>query len=190
MKSARKLSILAAVAATAGLAALSSAASAATVSVTTAMGNGADTYLINDSGPGAGNPQGTGGAIEVRNYDGVRQRIGFVRFDLSAYQGDTISNPTFSITADGLNRDRVVALYGFTNYAYTNASTNQSFDWSEKNTLYPGNAAAVGGASALSRYNFRINADQLSASVGYLHVPLDALLLRVGIRGPCCGFLP
>ncbi len=136
----------AAMAACLGLAATTEQAMAS-VSVTTATGNGADTTLINDTGPNAGIAQGGGGAMELRNYSTVRMRMPFLRFDLSAYAGDTISNATLSITADAINRDRVVALYGFTNYAYTNATSSQSYNWSEAKTIYPGVAAMNGGAS-------------------------------------------
>lgn len=123
------------------------AAHATAVTVTTAVGNGADTTLINDTGPHAGAPQGAAGSMELRNYSGIRMRIPLLRFDLSAYAGDTISNATLSIGVSSVNRDRVVAAYGFTNYAYTNATTSQSYNWSEANTIYPGNAAMVGAAS-------------------------------------------
>jgi hypothetical protein len=147
MKTARKLSTIAAFAASAGLAAATPTLSANTAEVTTAVGNGANTYLINDTGPNAGAPQGSAAELELRNYSGVRMRMPLLRFDLSAYEGDTITGASLSITAANINRDRVVAVYGFTNYAYNNASSSQSYNWSAANTLYPGSAALVGAAS-------------------------------------------
>ncbi len=143
--------VMAAAFAAAGLGA-ASAAQATAVSVTTAVGNGADTYLINDGGTSstvfAGAGQGGAAEMELRNYAGIRMRMPFLRFDLSAYQGDTISNASLSVTVAGANRDRVVAVYGFTNYAYTNPTASQSFNWSEANTIYPGWAKAGGVASS------------------------------------------
>ncbi len=143
--------VMAAAFAAAGLGA-AGAAQATAVSVTTAVGNGADTYLINDTGTSstvfAGAGQGGAAKMELRNDSAVRMRMPLLRFDLSAYAGDTISNASLSVTVAGANRDRVVAVYGFTNYAYTNPTTSQSFDWSEANTIYPGWAAAEGVASS------------------------------------------
>lgn len=143
--------VMGAALAAAGLGAVT-VANATAVSVTTAVGNGADTYLINDTGTSstvfAGAAQGGAAKMELRNYSGTRMRIPFLRFDLSAYKGDTLSNASLSVTVAGANRDRVVAAYGFTNYAYTNATTSQSFNWSEANTIYPGWAAAGGVASS------------------------------------------
>jgi hypothetical protein len=64
------------------------ASSAQAILVTTADGNGADTFVGNDSNKGPNNNYGGSSTIDIRNYSGVRAHIGYVRFDLSGLTGD------------------------------------------------------------------------------------------------------
>lgn len=55
--------------------------------VSTADGNGADTFVGNDSNKGPNNNYGAGYTMDIRNYTGVRAHIGFIRFDISSIGG-------------------------------------------------------------------------------------------------------
>ena len=56
--------------------------------VTTAYGNGADTFVTNDETNDKDSIMGTEKTLEIRNYGGVRQRIGYLRFDISGVEVD------------------------------------------------------------------------------------------------------
>ena len=56
-------------------------------------------------------------------------------------------------------------------------------------TMRPHHTNRPGTSSALSRHNFRVNADELSAGVCYLHVPLDAFLFCIDIGRPRSRFV-
>jgi hypothetical protein len=60
----------------------------AITTVTTAMGNGADTYVTNDSQQSATSTHGAEARIRVRNLEATRQKIGYLRFDISEIAGD------------------------------------------------------------------------------------------------------
>jgi hypothetical protein len=104
------------------------------VIVTTGSGNGADTYLSNDSQgipPGSGSIGGPAivhGAeqmLEVRNYANTRMRIGYIRFDLTNIAPDTVNGHNwadifqgavlaFEVFSDAL-RSKWVGVYGLVN---------------------------------------------------------------------------
>ena len=67
------------------------ASSASAVTVTTAKGNGADTTLENDGQSGNHGPtslHGTEASLAVRRFDGTRQKMLYLRFDLTGIGGD------------------------------------------------------------------------------------------------------
>ena len=69
-----------------------------TVSVTTAVGNGASTYIANDSNSEASSPNGSAGYTITRYYNtsGGYEDISLFRFDLTGLvpSGMYITNPT------------------------------------------------------------------------------------------------
>ena len=90
----------------------------ALVTVTTADGNGADTYLSNDGQGGNYGPDsvhGTDGSLRAfRQLAGVRSKAGFIRFDLSTVAGD-MSDATLTFEATFLKGSaKTVEVYGLT----------------------------------------------------------------------------
>ena len=112
----------------------------------TAVGNGADTGLENDGQSGNHGPDsvhGTEGAVAIRNYESVRQKFGYIRFDLTGIAGD-LSGATLSITVNISNRNRNWLIYGLVDESLDN--------WDEATTSYsnaPGILPAALGSFAL-----------------------------------------
>jgi hypothetical protein len=104
--------------------------SAQAVTVTTAVGNGADTYLTNDSKNDGNSVYGTGKGIEIRDYANTRQRIAYLRFDLTGITGD-LSGATLSLDCGSdakTMRQKWVGIYGLV--------TEASDSWDETTTCY------------------------------------------------------
>lgn len=73
--------------------------------ITTANGNGADTFVGNDSNKGPNNNYGAGTTLDIRNNPGVRAHIGYIRFDLSGVSGDLSgAQLQFYVTQGGATR--------------------------------------------------------------------------------------
>ena len=91
------------------------AGSASALTVTTAKGNGADTALENDGQSGNHGPtslHGAEGSLAVRRYDGTRQKMIYLRFDITGAAGDlTKATLTFNVTGGAL-RARVWGVNG------------------------------------------------------------------------------
>jgi hypothetical protein len=97
---------------------LVAAGSASALSITTAVGNGADTYLANDSqsGIGTNGPDTTHGAeIRMRAFRQLadtRSKTGYIRFDITGIAGD-MSGATLTFDATYLKGGaRTVEVYG------------------------------------------------------------------------------
>jgi len=111
----------------------------------TAVGNGADTCLENDGQGGNHGPDsvhGTDGSIPIRNYGGVRQKFGYIRFDLTGIAGD-LSGATLSITVNISNRNKNWLIYGLADESLD--------DWDEATTSYsnaPGMLPAASQATS------------------------------------------
>ncbi|MCJ7728719.1 MAG: DNRLRE domain-containing protein, partial [Sedimentisphaerales bacterium] len=106
----------------------------ARTTATTADGNGADTYLSNDNQTGSGGSNGaptathgTEGSFAVRRNDGTRQRIGYIRFDISGITG-SLTGATLSFNLSSSNRTRVWGIYGLVDETGDN--------WAESTTSY------------------------------------------------------
>ncbi len=115
------------------------------VSITTAFGNGADTELVNDTGPGSGNVFGASATVEQRNYDATRQRIVYLRFDLSGVDtqiANWASGATLTFDVTSANRSRTWSLFGLSDSAANN-------NWSESTLTY---ASASGFSTASAGY--------------------------------------
>jgi len=86
--------------------------------VTTADGNGADTFVTNDEASDKDSIMGTEETLEIRNYEGVRQRIGYLRFDISSveidgdhYFGGDLTRATLTLNVTG-TQENWVSVYG------------------------------------------------------------------------------
>ena len=118
----------------------------AEVVLSTAVGNGADTGLENDEQSGNHGPDsvhGTDTALDIRNYETVRQKFICIRFDLTGIAGD-LSGTTLSITVNISNRNRNWLIYGLVDESLDN--------WDEATTSYsnaPGILPAALGSFAL-----------------------------------------
>ena len=129
----------------------------AEVVISTADGNGADTFLSNDGQSGSGGSDGaptavhgTEGAFAIRNYEGVRQKFGCIRLDLTGIAGD-LSGATLSITVTISNRSRNWLIYGLVDESLDN--------WDEATTSYsnaPGILPAALGSFALDESKLQL----------------------------------
>jgi hypothetical protein len=121
--------------------------------ITTIDGIGADTYLSNDGQGGNYGPDSVHGAdnsIAIRNYEGVRQKFGYIRFDLTGIAGD-LSGATLSITINISNRNRNWLIYGLIDESLDN--------WDEATTSYsnaPGILPAALGSFALDENKLQL----------------------------------
>jgi len=121
--------------------------------VTTIDGSGADTYLSNDGQNGDYGPDSIHGAdtsIAIRNYESVRQKFGYIRFDLTGIAGD-LSGATLSITVNISNRGRNWLIYGLVDESLDN--------WDEAATSYsnaPGILPAALGSFALDENKLQL----------------------------------
>ena len=104
-----------------------------TSTLTTAVGNGADTYLTNDTQEREGydftanGTHGTEPAIKMRNLEGVRMKLGYIRFDVSGL-------PNIQDAVIGLN---VVWFKGVSSTLYIYALVNEALDnWDESTICY------------------------------------------------------
>jgi hypothetical protein len=113
------------------------------LSITTADGSGADTYVANDSQRGPNSNFGTSG-LNVRVYNTVRIQVPYIKFDLSGATGD-LTGATLQICLTGANRARTWTIYGLNDNATDDA-------WGESTITYnnaPGMLAATLGTLSL-----------------------------------------
>ena len=119
----------------------------------TAVGNGADTGLENDGQSGSHGPDsvhGTDTALDVRNYEAVRQKFICIRFDITGIAGD-LSGATLSLTVNISNRSRNWLVYGLVDESLDN--------WDEATTSYssaPGILSAPLGSFALDETKLQL----------------------------------
>jgi len=83
--------------------------------VTTVDGCGADTFVTNDETNDKDSVMGTEKTLEIRNYEGVQQRIGYLRFDISSvevdddhYIGGDLTGATLTLNVTGTQEKWVV----------------------------------------------------------------------------------
>lgn len=96
--------------------------------ITTGDGNGADTYLTNDANSGPDAVHGESASLNLRGFDGVRARTILIRFDVSDYVPESLTNGTISLNFTASNRDRSWTVYGLTDDSVAN--------WEEATTSY------------------------------------------------------
>ncbi len=114
------------------------AVSTAEVSITTAVGSGADGGVSNDSNQGPSVLLGTATNVNLRRYDGTRAKAVLLRFDISSLGDNYFDGAILSITTSSTsNRARTVNVYGLLD--------GDDDLWSESNLCYntaPGLLAA------------------------------------------------
>jgi hypothetical protein len=99
--------------------------------ITTAIGNGADTYLSNDGQSGNYGPNsihGMDGGIEIRNYANTRLKIAYLRFDISDITED-MTGTKLSLNVTSSTRGRTLGVYGLKDSAGLD-------NWNEATTSY------------------------------------------------------
>ncbi|MCU0797221.1 MAG: hypothetical protein MUF31_14950, partial [Akkermansiaceae bacterium] len=125
----------------------------AAVSLRSSIGNGADTFLSNDSLAGPAVAHGNAGVTNLRNVAGARTRQTLIRFDLSILDpGGNRNDGTLSLTFTRSNRSRTVNVYGLRDETLDN--------WPEATTSYsnaPGANAATLGTFSYDIYNATTN---------------------------------
>ncbi len=126
-------------------------ASHAAVEIPSSYGNGADTYLSNDSNAGPAVNHGTKGAVEVRNFAGTRLRVALLRFDISGLTNDSDNTgATLRLTQTyGANRTRAWTIYGL-----RDGHTNEL--WPESTTNYNNAPGVVGPGTANATFSLDI----------------------------------
>ena len=126
-------------------------ASHAAVEIPSSFGNGADTYLSNDSNAGPGVNHGTKGAVEVRNFAGTRLRVALVRFDVSGLTNDSDNtDATLRFTQTyGANRTRAWTIYGL-------RDGHIGENWDEATTNYNNAPGVVGPGTGNATFSLDI----------------------------------
>jgi hypothetical protein len=153
---------------------LSIVSSVQALTITTAKGNGADTYLSNDGQEGNYDPNsvhGKEGALEVRNAAGIRLKIGYIRFDITDVNED-LTGARVGVNVSSSSRDRVWGIY---------ALVDESLDnWDEAATSYsnaPGFLEADLGYYAIdAKLLQRVASISVSSAAGYYESTPSALM--------------
>ncbi len=149
------------------------AGSASALTVATSKGNGADTALENDGQSGNHGPtslHGADTALTIRRYDGTRQKMLYLRFDITGMEGD-LTKATLTFNATGTaNRARVWGVYGLMDETLDN--------WDEATICYnnaPGLLAAALAAYTIDTAKMqKLGTMSVPATVGvYTSVPAD-----------------
>jgi len=125
----------------------------AAVALRSSIGNGADTFLSNDSLAGPAATHGNSTVTNLRNVASARSRQTLIRFDIGTLDssGD-LNGGTLSLTFTRSNRARTVNIYGLRDESLDN--------WPESTTSYnnaPGALAATLGSSSYDIYNATTN---------------------------------
>lgn len=79
--------------------------------VTTADGNGADTFLGNDSNKSATNNYGGANDMDLRNYTNTRSHIGYARWDITSIGGMDPTGAQLRLWITGAQNTRDCAVY-------------------------------------------------------------------------------
>ncbi len=96
------------------------------VDIPTSFGNGADTYLSNDGNSGPTVNHGGEAGMNLREWDTVRMRHLYIRFDISGVQGD-LSGATITLNGTTVNRNRPLDFYG----VLDGATAGEGENWNE-----------------------------------------------------------
>jgi len=99
---------------TALLCSLAAVSQATFINVSTADGNGADTFVSNDTNKQYYYVGGASGGLNVRNYEGVRAKAALVRFDISSLTTTDIAGLTLSMDQEYAYRSRTHSIYVLT----------------------------------------------------------------------------
>lgn len=86
----------------------------AEMTVSTADGNGADTFVGNDSNKGPDSNYGGGSTMDIRDYTNVRAHIGYVRFDISSVTSGNLTEAQLQLYITTAANSRNWNIYGLT----------------------------------------------------------------------------
>lgn len=131
---------------------------ATAVTVTTAEGNGADTYLSNDEKDGPYAAHGRSVSMEYRHTEASRFRALYVRFDLTAYKGEILSDASITLHGVDVGRDRSLLFMGLLD----GATTGQGEAWNEDTLCY----CEAAGFSTADAGTFILSGDLTAALAG------------------------
>jgi len=83
--------------------------------ITTAVGNGADTFISNDGQSGDYGPDsnhGSGTDVKVRTYDATRLKITLLRFDITGYEKfNNVSGAKLGLNVTYSKRTRTLGVF-------------------------------------------------------------------------------
>lgn len=127
------------------------------LSVSTAVGNGADTYLTNDANRGPELAHGEKVHLEIRQFPDTRLRIVYLRFDLTGVIGD-LSGATITLEGTSITHDRPIAFYGLQESPLAGAGEA----WEESTITYA-TASGLDPTSPLA--DFAFTSDTTSTAV-------------------------
>jgi len=96
-------------------------AARAEIVVTTADGNGADTFVGNDSNKSPNNNYGGGITLDIRWWDGVRAHIGYIRFDITEIGGIDPTGAYLKLYLTQAQNSRTWDIYGLNDNAVDDA---------------------------------------------------------------------
>jgi MYXO-CTERM domain-containing protein len=136
-------------------------ASASAITLTTAEGNGADSFVSNDGNQSATSTHGGDGSLAIRNYDTVRAKATYLRFDLSGVTGD-LSAATLTVDFTGANRARTMNVYGLTDESGDN--------WDESSMSYttaPGIVQPADGGAAYNSGSLSLDSSKLTTVASF-----------------------
>jgi hypothetical protein len=137
----------------------------AEIVVTTADGNGADTFVGNDSNKSPNNNYGGSNTLDIRWWDGVRAHIGYIRFDITEIGGIDPTGAYLKLYLTQAQNSRDWDIYGLNDNAVddawdemsvtynnipgmlpTETPSNGTFNLDEEKTTFLGTMFVPGGA--------------------------------------------
>lgn len=135
--------------------------------VSTMDGNGADTFVGNDSNKGPNNNYGANSTMDIRNYTNVRAHIGYVRFDISSLGGVDPTGAQLQLFLTQAQNSRTWDIYG------VNDSSVDDF-WNEMTITYNNSPWMLPATSG----NFALDATKVTL-LGTMFVPGGSNQLRI-----------
>ncbi len=136
----------------------------AEMTVSTADGNGADTFVGNDSNKGPNNNYGDSGGLDIRYLPDTRAHIGYVRFDITDVGGLDLTGAQlqFDLYSSNTGGEFTWSIYGLTDNAVDDA-------WDEMAVTY-NNIPGMVTTDPEANGNYSIDETKLTL-LGTLAVP-------------------
>lgn len=134
--------------------------------VSTTDGNGADTFVGNDSNKGPNNNYGASTTMDIRYYTNVRAHIGYVRFDISNIGGVDPTGAQLQLFLTQAQNTKNWDIYGLKD------SSTDDF-WNEMTITYNNSPWMLPAASG----NFQLDLNKVTL-LGTMNVPAGSNALR------------